>query len=109
MESSLITIIQNTFLSDLNQLIADIRIQLSTHIHYKTTTSVIPTLNGIPFLNSNKIIFNDVRMLNINILIFRLQQGEYVMAERIVTSSQGNNFDVHIFDNITWKRITLTF
>jgi len=44
-ESSLITVKQdkiklNTFPSDLNQLITDIRTQLPTHIHYKTTTSV---------------------------------------------------------------------
>ncbi|CAF0904752.1 unnamed protein product [Adineta steineri] len=39
MESSLITIKQNTSPSDLNQLIADIRTQLPTHIHYKTTSS----------------------------------------------------------------------
>ncbi|CAF0832799.1 unnamed protein product [Adineta steineri] len=77
MESSLITIKQNTFPSDLNQLIADIRTQLPTHIHYKTTTSI--------------------------------EQGKYAMAECIVIFSQGNNFDVHAVDNITWKRITLTF
>ncbi|CAF1417876.1 unnamed protein product [Adineta steineri] len=77
MESSLITIKQDRFPSHLSQLIADIRTQLPTHIHYKTTTST--------------------------------EQGEYVMAERIVIFSQVNNFDVHVVDNITWKRITLTF
>ncbi|CAF4047386.1 unnamed protein product, partial [Adineta steineri] len=167
MESSLITLKQdkiklNTFTSDLNQLVADIRTQLPTHIHYKTTTSnkhlrlpidwqyfsndkiqnhfsdliqspytcdwhfermantlhirlcvlskyykilqlqfLFPTSNGIRFLNSNKIIFNDI------------EQGEYVMAERIVIFSKGNNSDVLVVDvsvdNITWKRITLTF
>ncbi|CAF3956426.1 unnamed protein product [Adineta steineri] len=66
MESSLITIKQNTFPSNLNQLIADIRIQL-------------------------------------------IEQGKDAMAECIVIFSQGNNFDVHVVDNITWKRITLTF
>ncbi|CAF1168685.1 unnamed protein product [Adineta steineri] len=71
MESSLIIIKQdkiklNTFSSNLNQLVADIRIQL-------------------------------------------IEQGEYVMAERIVIFSQGNNSDVLVVDNITWKRITLTF
>jgi len=44
-ESSLISIKQNkiklnTFPIDLNQLINDIRIQLPTHIYYKTTDSV---------------------------------------------------------------------
>jgi len=44
-ESSLISIKQNkikldTFPSDLNQLINDIRTQLPTHIHYKTINSV---------------------------------------------------------------------
>jgi hypothetical protein len=44
-ESSLISIKQdkiklNTFPSDLNQLITDIRTQLPTHIDYKTTISV---------------------------------------------------------------------
>ncbi|CAF4179399.1 unnamed protein product [Adineta steineri] len=56
----------NTFPSNLNQLIADIRIQL-------------------------------------------IEQGTYVMAERIVIFSQRNNSDVLVVDNITWKRITLTF
>ena len=44
-ESSLISLKQdkiklNTFPSNMNQLIADIRAQLPTHIHYKTTSSV---------------------------------------------------------------------
>ncbi|CAF1210056.1 unnamed protein product [Adineta steineri] len=39
----------------------------------------------------------------------KIEQGEYVMAERIVIFSQGNNSDVLVVDNITWKRITLTF
>ncbi|CAF0828374.1 unnamed protein product [Adineta steineri] len=71
MSSSLITIKQdkiklNTFSSNLNQLIADTRIQL-------------------------------------------IEQGTYVMAERFVIFSQGNNSDVLVVDNITWKRITITF
>ncbi|CAF4010830.1 unnamed protein product, partial [Adineta steineri] len=38
-----------------------------------------------------------------------IEQGKYVMAERIVIFSQGNNSDVLVVDNITWKIITLTF
>ncbi|CAF1118934.1 unnamed protein product [Adineta steineri] len=45
MEPSLIIIKQNTFPSDLHQLIADIRTQLPTHIHYETTTSVSILVN----------------------------------------------------------------
>ncbi|CAF1072465.1 unnamed protein product, partial [Adineta steineri] len=39
----------------------------------------------------------------------KIEQGTYVMAERIVIFSQRNNSDVLVVDNITWKRITLTF
>ncbi|CAF0721845.1 unnamed protein product [Rotaria sp. Silwood1] len=152
----------NTFPSDLNQLITDIRTQLPTHIHYKTTDSnkqlhlpidwqyfsndkiqnhmndfiqspytcywhfetivnslhihlcvvskyyklfklefLFPSSNGIRYLNSNKIIFNDIEV------------GKYLMAERILMFSQENHSDVLVVDvnvnNITWKRLTLTF
>ncbi|CAF0754356.1 unnamed protein product [Rotaria sordida] len=152
----------NTFSSDLNQLITDIRTQLPTHIHYKTTNSnkqlylpidwqyfsndkiqnhmsdliqspytcywhferivntlrihlcviskyyklfklefLFPSSNGIRFLNSNKITFNNI------------EPGKYLIAERILIFSQENNSDVIVVDvnvnNITWKRLTLTF
>ncbi|CAF2358097.1 unnamed protein product [Rotaria sp. Silwood2] len=152
----------NTFSSNLNQLIADIRTQLPTHTHYKTTDSnkqlylpidwqyfsndkiqnhmndliqspytcywhferivntlrihlcviskydklfklefLFPSSNGIRFLNSNKIIFNDIEL------------GKYLMAERILMFSQENNSDVLVVDvnvnNITWKKLTLIF
>ncbi|CAF4095259.1 unnamed protein product [Adineta steineri] len=54
--------------------------------------------------------FSDLIQSSYTFMCFiKIEQGEYVMAERIVIFSQGNNSDVLVVDNITWKRITLTF
>ncbi|CAF4191644.1 unnamed protein product [Rotaria sordida] len=62
---------------------------------------LFPSSNGIRFLNSNKITFNNI------------EPGKYLIAERILIFSQENNSDVIVVDvnvnNITWKRLTLTF